>query len=361
MAKIRVLIVEDSATVRKRLCEVLATDPRGRSRRRGRRRQAGHRAVPCPPARRRDDGHDAAGDERTGGHRIHHGALPDADPDRVVLHQPRRAVQDLRGAGRRRRRRAGEAAGQRAGGRLGATLPRDREAGVAHPRHHASARAARRRGRACRPGRAASGPASRPHRISRSSRSAPRPADRARSSRCCARLPGRFRLPILLVLHIGEPFARGLRRMAGRADRPSASAFARDGEPVRSRRGTSGDGAARSAPGRRGRPTAPQRRSRAALLPPLGRRAVRVGRARVRTRAAAACLLTGMGRDGAAGLLDIRQAGGITIAQDEATSVVYGMPREAVLLGAAEQRAAAERDRPGAGRARVHERRRTPR
>ena len=50
---------------------------------------------------------------------------------------------------------------------------------------------------------------------------------------------------------------------------------------------------------------------------------------------AAACLLTGMGKDGALGLLKIREAGGTTIAQDESTSVIYGMPREAAMLGAA--------------------------
>ena len=47
-------------------------------------------------------------------------------------------------------------------------------------------------------------------------------------------------------------------------------------------------------------------------------------------------LLTGMGADGARGLLTLRQAGGLTVAQDEASCVVYGMPKEAVSLGAAQ-------------------------
>ena len=46
-------------------------------------------------------------------------------------------------------------------------------------------------------------------------------------------------------------------------------------------------------------------------------------------------ILTGMGKDGAAGLLEMRQAGAPTIAQNEETCVVFGMPREAIAVGGA--------------------------
>lgn len=48
-------------------------------------------------------------------------------------------------------------------------------------------------------------------------------------------------------------------------------------------------------------------------------------------------ILTGMGADGAQGLLSMKEKGAYTVAQDEATSVVYGMPKEAAKLGAAEE------------------------
>ncbi len=48
-------------------------------------------------------------------------------------------------------------------------------------------------------------------------------------------------------------------------------------------------------------------------------------------------MLTGMGKDGAIGMLEMRQAGAYNFAQDEATCVVYGMPREAVAVGAVDE------------------------
>ena len=56
-----------------------------------------------------------------------------------------------------------------------------------------------------------------------------------------------------------------------------------------------------------------------------------------------AMLLTGMGRDGARGLLSLKQAGWHTIAQDESSSVVYGMPKAAKSLGAVEETLPPER------------------
>jgi two-component system chemotaxis response regulator CheB len=48
-------------------------------------------------------------------------------------------------------------------------------------------------------------------------------------------------------------------------------------------------------------------------------------------------ILTGMGKDGAAGMLEMKQAGSYNFAQDEASCVVFGMPREAIALGAAHE------------------------
>lgn len=147
-------------------------------------------------------------------------------------------------------------------------------------------------------------------------------------------LPVAFRKPILLVLHINEPFGVAF---ADWLDGQTARrvAYARDGDAVISL----GDQVAMAPPGKHlvvsdGRLRLNDEPERHSCRPSVDVLFESV--AREYGRAAAAVLLTGMGRDGAAGLLAIRRAGGFTIAQDEASCVVYGMPREAVLLGAAE-------------------------
>jgi two-component system chemotaxis response regulator CheB len=60
-------------------------------------------------------------------------------------------------------------------------------------------------------------------------------------------------------------------------------------------------------------------------------------------KAAVGIVLTGMGRDGTAGLMQIREAGGLTIAQDKQSSLIYGMPKSARESGAAQYEAALAR------------------
>jgi two-component system chemotaxis response regulator CheB len=62
--------------------------------------------------------------------------------------------------------------------------------------------------------------------------------------------------------------------------------------------------------------------------------------ARIYGRRALAVVMTGMGKDGAAGALAIKRADGKTLAQDQASSVIYGMPKAAIDLGAIDEIAA---------------------
>jgi two-component system chemotaxis response regulator CheB len=148
-------------------------------------------------------------------------------------------------------------------------------------------------------------------------------------------LPGNFSAPVLIVIHLATPFAAAFSEwLQAQSGRPVA--FARDGEALS---GLAGQ--VRLAPpeqhlvARGGRLELTRDPERHSCRPSVDVLFESV--ATERGPETVACLLTGMGRDGAAGLLALRRAGAFTIAQDEATSVVYGMPREAAELGAAEQ------------------------
>jgi two-component system chemotaxis response regulator CheB len=147
-------------------------------------------------------------------------------------------------------------------------------------------------------------------------------------------LPPGLRVPLFFVLHIDEPFAAAFAEWLDNQT-PHRVAYARDRDPIDSLRGQ----VIMAPPGRHltiggGRlhlTTDPPRHSCQPSVDVLFE-----SLAVDRGPEVVACLLTGMGRDGAAGLLAIRRAGGFTLAQDESTSVIYGMPREAVLLDAAQ-------------------------
>lgn len=148
-------------------------------------------------------------------------------------------------------------------------------------------------------------------------------------------LPRDLTTPVLVVQHIAasEPFAVAFSDwLGGIVNRPVA--YARDGQPLAALAGR----VVLAPPDRHlvlahgvlqlsaGLPRHSCRPAVDTLFESVAREA---------GPAAAGCLLTGMGRDGAAGLLALRRAGAVTFAQDEASSVVYGMPREAAMLGAA--------------------------
>ena len=144
-------------------------------------------------------------------------------------------------------------------------------------------------------------------------------------------LPRDFQLPILIVTHISEAFSAGFVDWLS-ANSPLPVRMARQDDLVQ------GPGVL----------VAPSERhmilngTRLQLTQDVPRHSCRPSvdvlfdsLARHSGRNAIGILLTGMGRDGADGLLAIRRAGGVTVAQDEASSVIFGMPGEAVRLGAA--------------------------
>jgi two-component system chemotaxis response regulator CheB len=147
-------------------------------------------------------------------------------------------------------------------------------------------------------------------------------------------LPADFRLPVLLVLHVSDTFGLAIANWLKGVTRRRVR-LATHGEPV----SDLGGQVIMAPPGqhlvvRNGRLGLNRDRERYSCRPSVD--VLFESLAEEADSRVAACLLTGMGKDGAAGLLQIHRSGGITIAQDEATSVVFGMPGEAVRLGAAQ-------------------------
>jgi two-component system chemotaxis response regulator CheB len=149
-------------------------------------------------------------------------------------------------------------------------------------------------------------------------------------------LPAEFPVPILLVIHIscpfGTAFAEWLDRQSGLRVR-----YATDGEMLPA---LDEAGVVMAPPGfhlmiQHGRlrlSSGPERNSCRPSVDVLFE-----SLSQQHGDTTAACLLTGMGKDGAAGLLALRRAGAVTFAQDEASCVVFGMPKAAIEIGASDQ------------------------
>jgi two-component system chemotaxis response regulator CheB len=150
-------------------------------------------------------------------------------------------------------------------------------------------------------------------------------------------LPADFPVPIVVVQHMPDEFVTGLARWLHKAT-PLRVVVAADNLVLEPGVVHLGPGSAHLSLTRR-----PDNRLAVRLLAARGpyryQPAVDVlfeSVAQVCGRGAVGLVMTGMGDDGAAGLLAMRQAGAVTLAQDEASCTVYGMPGAAVARGAVE-------------------------
>jgi two-component system chemotaxis response regulator CheB len=144
-------------------------------------------------------------------------------------------------------------------------------------------------------------------------------------------LPINFPAPILLVQHMGSSFMEGFASWLSAQTRLKVKLAENNEIPLA--------GTVYVAPGDRHLVLGPGGVMRLTWDPPLvsQRPAANVlfqSLARIAGSKAIGVLLTGMGEDGARGLLEMREAGAFTIAEDETTAVVYGMPAAAARLGA---------------------------
>ena len=147
------------------------------------------------------------------------------------------------------------------------------------------------------------------------------------------RLPGDFPIPVLIVQHITHGFVAGLADWLNKAG-PLRVKVAEDGETLKQR-------TVYVAPDDRHLGVSPLGQAVLGAAAPVGgfRPSGSVlfdAVAKAYGPAAVAVILTGMGEDGVAGLRGVRQSGGHVIAQDEKSSVIFGMPGAAVAAGLAD-------------------------